>query len=83
MSATQLIKLAQDCFAQEDYINAHYYANEALELCSPYESNRTIADKLAVESWAHLSQTKSFDDELSSQVFAKKKESLKIKLVYE
>lgn len=75
MNATELIKLAQECFAHEDFINAHYYANQALELCSPQESNFTLASRLANESWSNLSRTKAFDDEVSSEVFAKKKEA--------
>ena len=75
MSATQLLKLAQECFQTEDFINAHYYASQVVDLCSPNETNYSVAKRLATESWANLSKTKSFDDELSSEVFAKKKES--------
>ncbi|MCR5698273.1 MAG: hypothetical protein K6G52_01400 [Treponemataceae bacterium] len=75
LSATKLIKQAQECFEKEDYINAHYYANQAYELCNEHESNKTLARKIALESWSKLSETKSFYDDLPASVFAEKKEA--------
>ena len=75
LSATKLIQKAQECFDNEDYINAHYYANQAYELCASNESNKTLAMKIALESWSKLSETKSFYDDVPASVFAEKKEA--------
>lgn len=74
MSITELMQKAQECFSQKDYFNAHYYASLVLEISKSNYANRDYAKRLASESWNNLLHIDAFEDDLSKQVFQRKKD---------
>ncbi|MGP1587250.1 MAG: hypothetical protein ACTTHG_02780 [Treponemataceae bacterium] len=68
-----LLKSAIFCFENEDYINAHYYASQIIEINSKNDANRIKATQIAAEAWNKLSETKSFENDLSKEIFETKK----------
>lgn len=74
MTIPELMQTAIDSYSNKDYFNAHYYASLVLEISKTTDGNLTFAKQLASDAWNKLSEVDSFADDLSSQVFYRKKE---------
>lgn len=74
MTIPQLVQLAQDCYAKKDFFNAHYYASLILEISKQNDGNRDYAKKLASDAWNNLLQIDAFGNDLSKEVFQRKKD---------
>ncbi|MCR4790223.1 MAG: hypothetical protein K5839_04010 [Treponemataceae bacterium] len=70
-----LMKEASYYFAREDYLNAHYYASLVLEIAPSKDGNRIKAKQIASEAWSKISETKSYDNDLSKEIFEEKKDA--------
>lgn len=74
MTIPELMQNAITCYSNQDYFNAHYYASLVLEISKSTDGNITSARQLATDAWNKLSQIDGFDNDLSGQVFQRKKE---------
>lgn len=74
MTVPELFQKATECYANEDYFNAHYYSSLVLEISKQNYANRDYAKQLASDSWNKLLHIEAFEDDLSKEVFQRKKE---------
>ena len=70
----ELLKVARQCFAQEDYFGAHYNATQGLKIVSSRDMNVSELKQIASEAWNKLSfmGEKKLTEE--QKIFAKKLE---------
>lgn len=74
MTVPELFKKATEYYAKEDYFNAHYYSSLVLEISKLNYANRDYAKQLASDSWNKLLHIDAFENDLSKEVFQRKKE---------
>lgn len=74
MTIPELMQSAIDCYASKDYFNAHYYASLVLEISKSRDGNLASAKQLASDAWNKLTEIDAFENDLSGQVFYRKKE---------
>lgn len=74
MTIPELMENAIDCYASKDYFNAHYYASLVLEISKSRDGNLASAKQLASDAWNKLTEIDAFENDLSGQVFHRKKE---------
>ena len=74
MTIPELMQNAMDCYASKDYFNAHYYASLVLEISKSRDGNLASAKQLASDAWNKLTEIDAFENDLSGQVFHRKKE---------
>lgn len=74
MTIPELMEIAQDYYSKKEFFNAHYYASLVLEISKETDGNRHYAKQLANDSWNNLLLIDSFEDELSKEVFQRKKD---------
>ncbi len=74
MTIPELMTMAQNCYSNEDFFNAHYYASLVLEISKSTDGNLALAKQLASDAWNKLSGIDAFENDLSAQVFQRKKD---------
>lgn len=74
MTVPELFKKATEYYAKEDYFNAHYYSSLVLEISKLNYANRDYVKQLASDSWNKLLHIDAFENDLSKEVFQRKKE---------
>lgn len=74
MTIPELMQSAIDCYASKDFFNAHYYASLVLEISKSRDGNLASAKQLASDAWNKLTEIDAFENDLSGQVFYRKKE---------
>lgn len=74
MTVPELFKKATEYYAKEDYFNAHYFSSLVLEISKLNYANRDYAKQLASDSWNKLLHIDAFENDLSKEVFQRKKE---------
>lgn len=74
MTVPELFKKATEYYEKEDYFNAHYYSSLVLEISKLNYANRDYAKQLASDSWNKLLHIDAFENDLSKEVFQRKKE---------
>lgn len=74
MTIPELMQSAIDCYASKDYFNAHYYASLVLEISKSRDGNLASAKQLVSDAWNKLTEIDAFENDLSGQVFYRKKE---------
>lgn len=70
-SYTLLLK-ARDCLKKQDYFNAHYNAQLALQAASPQDINISELKSIAAKSWNMLNQGKKQGTTEEQKIYAKK-----------
>ena len=74
MTVPEILQKATDCYSKKDYFNAHYYSSLVLEISKQNYTNRDYAKQLASDSWNKLLHIDAFEDDLSKEVFQRKKD---------
>jgi len=66
--------LAKECFRNEDWFGAHFYAQEALSISNTKDVNYTNFKQLAAEAWNKMSDARFSGTTEEQKIFAKKYE---------
>ena len=72
MSVTDMIEMARSCFADRNFFDAHYFAENAVRLCKEDDENYEAAKTLADESWREL-QSAQMELSTDGNMFFRKK----------
>lgn len=74
-SVSELVQLAKKAVAEENWFNAHYWANLAVEACSGTDTNFPQATEIASLAWNKLNRPSPYERESVNEYYAKKKEA--------
>ena len=75
LTVPQLMERARDSYGRQDWINAHYWANLAVGLCTGTDTNLDDARRLRSEAWNMIEKTGNYYDPESARLYNLKKDA--------
>lgn len=63
---------ARSCFEREEWINAHYYAQQGLKLYSPKDPNVQELKSISTEAWNNISAKRNLAKNAENEFYEKK-----------
>ena len=71
-TSLELLNLSRDCFANEDWFGAHYYAQMAIGISSERDLNLSELKRISAQAWNMISTVREKTTGESQEIFAQK-----------